>query len=241
MAQIGTASEGHSPGTQHNETLYCPFCEFSDSDAYFLTQHVELCHPEGGDSPFIVKDEDAAATREPSTDAETEQNLTSRDDTSDGYAECPHGCGEIVDSGELTNHLDFHIAEEMAMEDIGVTFKDDHPDPRNPDGLIEHRFATNISKALDHDIVLKSSSSINKGKKNNPGRTRRLGVRIFHPPQHIVFLELTRSLARGIRTPCTRKTNASLAPEAIRRWCEGDRIQPNWGRWEVSEGRVRFK
>lgn len=162
---------------QQSETLDCPFCEFSDSDAYFLTQHVELCHPEGGHSPFIVKDD-----QEPAAIEETSANAETGDDTGDGYAECPHGCGEIVVTNELANHLDFHVAEEMALGDIGIAFEDDHRDPTGSNDLIEDRFATDISRALrGHDNVLKSSALANKGKQKASGRTRRLGVRIIHP------------------------------------------------------------
>lgn len=175
--------EGHPREAQHPETLYCPFCDFSDSDAYFLTQHVELSHPEDGVSPFIIEDDQAAGTAGAvSTDAKLDQDLDFRDDTSDGYAECPHGCGEIVVAGELANHLDFHVAEAMALGDIGVAFEDGHRDQSDSNALIEDRFATDISKALrGHDNVLKPGSSANKGKRNGPGRTRRLGVRIIYP------------------------------------------------------------
>lgn len=180
---------------QHPEALYCPFCEFSDSDAYFLTQHVELCHPEGGYSPFIVKDD-----QEPAAIEETSASADAGGDTSDGYAECPHGCGEVVVTTELTNHLDFHVAEEMALGDIGFDFEDDHMDSTNPDDLIEDRFAADISKALrGRDSVPKSNSSANKGKQNASGRIRRLGVRLMNPLEQIYFplLTLLRSSVRN--------------------------------------------
>lgn len=204
MANAATPPEGHSLEPQGSEALDCPFCDFSDSDAYFLTQHVELCHPEGGDSPFIVKDNDEATIKEASTDAETGQDSAHHDGPSDGYAECPHGCGEIVVASELTNHLDFHIAEEMALGDIGVALENDHPDSSNSNDLIEDRFATNISKALrDHDNLLKPSSSAIKGKQNGLGRTRRLGVRIIHPHEQDTLPQLTYHLAHRTRSSCT--------------------------------------
>jgi hypothetical protein len=38
------------------ESFSCPFCSFSNQDSYFLLQHVELIHPENGESPFIATD-----------------------------------------------------------------------------------------------------------------------------------------------------------------------------------------
>ncbi|KAK2765902.1 hypothetical protein FQN54_007417 [Arachnomyces sp. PD_36] len=186
MADAPHPSQGSSFDTQPPEVLDCPFCEFSDSDTYFLSQHVELCHPEGGYSPFIAKDDDddETAAMGVSEAAGTARDV-SGNDTGDGYAECPRGCGEIVVASELTNHLDFHVAEEMALGDIGAAVEDDLPRSSSSKDLIEDRFATDISKALrDHDHIPKLGSPASKGKQNGPGRTRRLGRSELGPHAH---------------------------------------------------------
>jgi hypothetical protein len=89
-------------------TISCPFCPFMDSDADFVSQHIEFCHPEGGD-PFSSDLEPATQTSLPS------------DASTDNYIECPHGCGEVVTAAELSIHLDLHLAEDIALDDVGAT------------------------------------------------------------------------------------------------------------------------
>lgn len=86
------------------ELLSCPFCSFTDSDAYFLTQHVELCHPENGHSPFIA-------------DQESSSEAVEGDAGAREYIDCPRGCGEIVLGADLPSHLNLHAAEDIAFED----------------------------------------------------------------------------------------------------------------------------
>jgi hypothetical protein len=87
-------------------TISCPFCPFADSDADFVSQHIEFCHPEGGDA---LSDLESAAQDFPT------------DDSTDKYVDCPHGCGETVAAVELSIHLDLHVAEDMALDDVGGT------------------------------------------------------------------------------------------------------------------------
>ena len=75
-------------------------------------QHVELCHPENGQSPFMVKegtgrqalgvddDEDSASTSDASSEA-------------DEYVECE--CGESVVLKEFESHMELHRDEGMAL------------------------------------------------------------------------------------------------------------------------------
>jgi hypothetical protein len=49
------------------ESFSCPFCDFTDHDSYFLLQHVELIHPENGESPFIATERDEAEDRSSSS------------------------------------------------------------------------------------------------------------------------------------------------------------------------------
>ena len=101
------------------ETLSCPFCDFVDHDSYFLLQHVELIHPEGGDSPFIVK-EFPNETAPGSSDAARSLAEGTHDESStdpEKYVSCPHGCGEQILQAEVSIHTDFHMAERLAIDE----------------------------------------------------------------------------------------------------------------------------
>ncbi|OAX79881.1 hypothetical protein ACJ72_05797 [Emergomyces africanus] len=158
-----------------NVPLPCPFCDFSDSDPIFLTQHVELCHPENGESPFIATEELSPTTLQdhnadhklgdfpvPSIDSSANDN-----DPLYGYADCPHDCGEIISTAELSNHLDLHMAEGMAFEESGgVVSKDDRPEEESDASTdyvyddIESRFSTKLPKALrNRDNILQPKDS----------------------------------------------------------------------------------
>ena len=112
------------------EELTCPFCGFKDNNSYFMLQHVALIHPENGESPFLVAEEEQsrayqheadgvkeAAKRNGGTDCSANSSGGSKKDE---YVECPHECGEFILSTELSSHLDFHIAERMAIVDSGL-------------------------------------------------------------------------------------------------------------------------
>lgn len=163
-------------GGMEIDILPCPFCDFSDSDPYFLTQHVELCHPENGTSPFIAIEEPRASAQDlnhSNTDKKDSPvdytgPVANDDDPLSGYVDCPHGCGEIISTAELSSHLDLHIAEEMAFEDAsgGVVSKcesegeeiDANTDYIHDD--IESRFSTKLPKELrNRDNILQPKSS----------------------------------------------------------------------------------
>src|ERR1700761_6828378 len=103
----------------------CPFCDFVDTDSYFLLQHVELLHPENGESPFIVKDEaltdQGLGRASPAIGKETAlsngQSLLPPPGEDQQYVPCPYSCGESILSAELPAHTDMHLAETMAFEE----------------------------------------------------------------------------------------------------------------------------
>jgi hypothetical protein len=88
----------------------CPFCPFSDEDASFVSEHIEYCHPESCALPASL-DSNAFDTHSPSPLSPPVEDAT------DKYVDCPQGCGEIVTAVELSNHLDMHIAEGIALDD----------------------------------------------------------------------------------------------------------------------------
>ena len=138
------------------ERFPCPFCDYTDTDQYFITQHVELIHPENGDSPFIVRDDDGSSRVYHSENEEAAHQETqrppSRNSKENEYIECSYDCGELIPSAELSSHKDFHVAEGMALADAGLP-----PDVRlsanaSNDTLavdnISDRFTTDIPKSL---------------------------------------------------------------------------------------------
>lgn len=75
--------------------------------------HVETKHPEGGESPFIVKDDASVA-------AVVSLNGDGDDDVE--FASCPHdGCGEEILLTELESHIEMHRAEEQDIDQDSVS------------------------------------------------------------------------------------------------------------------------
>lgn len=112
----------------------CPFCTFyvnsdSEADVYFLMQHLELSHPENGESPFIARN--ASPLHQPSSSRSGSRSRqlavrTSRsrsitpsleDGGEDFYVECPADCGEAIHIRELQDHMDLHEIEGLAVDD----------------------------------------------------------------------------------------------------------------------------
>ena len=92
------------------EPLDCPFCSFTDNDHYFLLQHVETVHPEGGrPSPFAVGVEVTRKREIPVEETTGVQNSSSE------YIECQ--CGEFCLLTEFQNHLEMHYAERIGFDE----------------------------------------------------------------------------------------------------------------------------
>ena len=92
------------------ELLDCPFCDFTDHDHYFLLQHVETIHPEGGrPSPFAVREELIHQDEPPAEEMEGAK------DNSSEYTECQ--CGEFCLLTEFESHLEMHYAEGMGFDE----------------------------------------------------------------------------------------------------------------------------
>lgn len=99
---------------QTGELLDCPFCNFTDHDHYFLLQHVETIHPEGGQpSPFAVREELAHQVES------RDQEMEGARDTSSEYIECQ--CGEFCFPTELESHLEMHYAEGVGFDEATKT------------------------------------------------------------------------------------------------------------------------
>ena len=90
--------------------LDCPFCDFTDRDHYFLLQHVETIHPEGGrPSPFAVRAQLTHQFKPPAEELEGARGSSSE------YIECQ--CGEFCLLTEFESHLEMHSAEGMGFDE----------------------------------------------------------------------------------------------------------------------------
>lgn len=90
--------------------LGCPFCNFTDHDHYFLLQHVETIHPEGGrPSPFAVQEKIGEGAR-----YFAEEMECTRKSPAD-YIECQ--CGESCLLAKFESHLEMHYAEGISFDE----------------------------------------------------------------------------------------------------------------------------
>ena len=123
---------------ESSTTLICPFCGCEENREYELLLHLEVYHSENGDagSPFMTREEVASRKQERTDNENRPSQLSSGVATpSDSdFVECPYKCGEQVPASELQYHNDFHVAEEIAMEE--------------PLTDITNSFSTSISTAL---------------------------------------------------------------------------------------------
>ncbi|KAK2873315.1 hypothetical protein FQN49_002448 [Arthroderma sp. PD_2] len=141
------------------DSLPCPFCDFTDTDAYFLTQHVELCHPENGISPFLATNDEPSSenTKKPDWWHGDTRLYTDEDaEPATRYVDCPTGCGEAVTEAQLRSHLDLHLAEGLALEELkGLDIKgQDKKSPGNTglEDLEDEELSPKLSKVLGkHD------------------------------------------------------------------------------------------
>jgi hypothetical protein len=87
----------------------CPFCPFSDSDPSFVAEHIDYCHPENGAEESAPHNLTSSG---PSPQSDSEEPTGK-------YVDCPHGCGEIITTAELSTHLDLHVAEGIVLDESG--------------------------------------------------------------------------------------------------------------------------
>lgn len=95
---------------------------------YLLLQHLELTHPENGDSPFIARDASPAGKRNRSGSRASSIAGRGKHDRSrsvsptfdeDVFLACPiKDCGEVIHSRELEDHMELHDVEHLSIDDI---------------------------------------------------------------------------------------------------------------------------
>ena len=109
-----------------DEMPACPFCPFhvasnAESDTYYLMQHLELCHPENGHSPFIALGDESIAENDTGINirkSSSDEGPSNSEDEADIYIECPLQCGETITVNELSNHMELHAAEGIVLEEV---------------------------------------------------------------------------------------------------------------------------
>ncbi|RDL35102.1 DUF1671-domain-containing protein [Venustampulla echinocandica] len=115
------------------EQMSCPFCGYNTDNEYQIMLHMETVHPEGGESPFVVKD-----------DASLAAVLSLADDQDAEYSSCPvEGCGEVLLRTEFDSHLEMHSAEQDSGDESGAVSNNIKLEPE-----IEASFDAKLSHAL---------------------------------------------------------------------------------------------
>ena len=87
-----------------------------------MLQHVELCHPENGESPFIAQEENQEIKlaggyeggSPSSTDVPSENG--EEEDEEEAFVDCPAQCGEVITLAELSNHIEMHATEGTSLD-----------------------------------------------------------------------------------------------------------------------------
>lgn len=148
----------------------CPFCSFSDSDAHFVAEHVEFCHPANAERP--VDDE-----------------VDLSEGFGEKYVECPHGCGELIVNTDLSTHHDLHFAEGIALEDAGAPKTETRSlglDAQKLNGSLEDGETLESYASLEDRQIIKDKPSHGRlphtscSLDPSVGGVRRLGVSSFH-------------------------------------------------------------
>ena len=114
----------------------CPFCPYmarshDENDMYMLLQHLELSHPEDGESPFIAREASPPGQRRRSRSSASSRSAVGRHNRSnsltpttelqhgdDFYLDCPLKCGEAVHIRELDHHLELHDIEDLSFDEM---------------------------------------------------------------------------------------------------------------------------
>lgn len=91
----------------------------SEQDIYTLMHHLELSHPENGESPFIVTDDGGRnGGHTPLKEESASSSLAApEDEEEEAYIECPAQCGEAITLTELSSHMELHNAEGISFDD----------------------------------------------------------------------------------------------------------------------------
>lgn len=189
--------------------LQCPFCPYTEFDSYAVIRHVECCHPENGESPFVVRQDEEMSRSDVGYNGTPAFNISENPSQDEEYFECD--CGEVVRLFDVNSHIALHEFEETVVsENVSsvivrrnkisstddaqvdlISRADDGTFPSKPASLKLHK---QRSRGLHHKshyghhgikdlvgVMLASKSSRSQPKKtiSRDDKPRRLGVRRF--------------------------------------------------------------
>ena len=154
-----------------------------------------------GESPFVVRKDHDTSNEEQDTKSVSSGSVEADDlAASDQYVQCPEeGCGEALLRSDLQNHLDFHVAANIAIGSTDIDVDEQRPpaektktspnshkqqhSKKSTRGLRDKTESTSLYRSLRrshyklHDALF---GLIETGRKDNSSSSsvrRRLGVR----------------------------------------------------------------
>lgn len=187
--------------------LQCPFCPFTEFDSYTVIEHVECCHPETGESPFVVRHDEETLRSDAMYNEMLALTFSENPSQDEEYFECD--CGEVVRLLDINSHMALHEFEEIvvsedtstailrrneisSMDDVQVNLissADDGTFPLKPaSSKLHKRRSRGVNNKSGHhgakdlvDVMFASKSSRSRPKKTiaRDDKPRRLGVRRF--------------------------------------------------------------
>lgn len=189
--------------------LQCPFCPYTEFDSYAVIKHVECCHPETGESPFVVSQDEELLRSDVGYNEKLAFNFSEHPSQDDEYFECD--CGEVVLLLDINSHFALHEFEEAfvsenassailqrneisSMDDAQLDLispADDGTFPLKPASLKVSKQRSRGAHHKSHyghhgvkdfvDVMMASKSSRSRAQKTiaRDDKPRRLGVRRF--------------------------------------------------------------
>lgn len=95
--------------------LQCPFCPYTEFDSYAVIKHVECSHPETGESPFVVRQDEELSKSDLGGNEKLALDFTDNASQDEEYFECE--CGEVVRLSDINGHISFHEFEETTVSE----------------------------------------------------------------------------------------------------------------------------
>lgn len=189
--------------------LQCPFCSYTDFDSYAVIEHVECCHPETGESPFVARHDEEFSRSDVGDNEKLVLAFSENPSQDEEYFECD--CGEVVRLLDVNSHIALHEFEEIvvsedapsammrrkkmsSMDDALVDLTSPADNGTFPSNPARSKLHTQWSRGANHkshnghykvkdlmDVILVSKSSRNRPKKTiaRHEKPQRLGVRLF--------------------------------------------------------------
>lgn len=189
--------------------MQCPFCPFADFESYAVIEHVECCHPETGESPFVVRQDEVLSRSDTVYNEMLTRTLSENPSQDEEYFECD--CGEVIRLLDINSHMALHEFEETAgtedpstailrrdklpsVDDLQVALISPADNTTFPPKPASSKSQKRGSRGVNHrshhgqhgardlvDVIFAPKSSRSRPKKTTArdDKPRRLGVRYF--------------------------------------------------------------